>query len=82
MNSHDFNSLDLPEKTEAMLKGTFLIDRLTEQHYIKLYNLNCFYVEVYFDDSTHLISDIHAFKSTAMLSPYLDWLSIAIYIND
>lgn len=82
MDSHHFNSLGLLEKTEAMLKGTFLIDRLTEQHYIKLYNLNCFYVEVYFDDSTHLITDIHAFKSTSMLAPYLDWLSVALDFNE
>ncbi len=77
MNIQDFNTLALNERIEAILKGTFLMDRLTENHYVKLYNLDNFYVEVYFDDITHCIETVEAFRSTNMLLPYLEWLTVA-----
>ena len=69
MNTYEFNCLSLTWKMEALSGATFLMDYLTDDHYIKLYNLSSFYVEVYFDDSTHKISYIRAFKSTLYLHP-------------
>lgn len=73
-----FGTLSNREKTEVILKGTFLADRLTEHHYIKLYNVGNFYVEVVFDDRNHFIVDFKAFEQTMFVLPYLEQLRIAI----
>jgi len=78
MTSDEFNILSYTEKTEAVLKGTFLAVRLTDKHYIKLYNLYNFYTEVYFDDRNHLITHFRAFEHTMFVLPYLDELKIAV----
>ncbi|MEB0262284.1 MULTISPECIES: hypothetical protein [unclassified Mucilaginibacter] len=78
MTSNDFNALKYYEKTEAVLNGTFLADRLNDHHYIKLYNLNSFYVEVFFDDRSHLITHFRAFDHTLFVLPYLNDLQIAV----
>lgn len=73
-----FESLSEHEKTEAILKGTFLADRLTEHHYIKLYNVDNFYVEVLFDDKTHLITEFRAYAHPECVLPYLQELRMAM----
>ena len=73
-----FNALNYTEKTEAVLKAVFLADRLSEQTYVKLYSLDNFYVEVFFDDCTHLITHFHAFAQTRFIMSYLDELKIAV----
>jgi hypothetical protein len=78
MNSEQFNRLNYTKKTEAVLKGTFLADRLSEHHYIKLYNLDNFYIEVFYDDSSHLITNFRAFEHTLFVLPYLEELQIAV----
>ena len=66
---------------KALAGGIFLMDHLTDAYYIKLYNLNSFYVEVYFEDSTHKISYARAFKSTMYLQPYLNWLTVPVELD-
>ncbi|RYU91291.1 hypothetical protein EWM62_04960 [Mucilaginibacter terrigena] len=78
MTSDKFNALGYLEKTEAVLKGTFLADRLNDRHYIRLYNLDSFYVEVFFDDHSHIITHFRAFEHTLFVLPYLDDLQIAV----
>lgn len=78
MNLEQFESLDLYEKMEAVLKAVFLADRLTENHYVRLYHLDNFYVEVYFDDGTHLIDNFRSFNQTMFVLPYLEDLKIAV----
>lgn len=73
-----FEGLSHYEKTEAILKGAFLADRLTEQHYIKLYNVDNFYVEVLFDDRTHLITEFRAYAHPECVLPYLQELRMAM----
>ncbi|MES2807245.1 MAG: hypothetical protein V4619_01385 [Bacteroidota bacterium] len=78
MRSEDFNRLSYQDKTELVLQGTFLVDRLTDHYYIKLYNVDCFYVEVFFDDRSHLITHFRAFEHTMFVVPYLEDLRIAV----
>ena len=74
----EYNCLDYHKQTEAVLKGTFLAERLTEHYYIKLYYLYSFYVEVFFDDHSHLITHFDAFYDSKLIMPYLDDLKIAV----
>lgn len=78
MTYYDFNELDYHQKTERILKGTFLIDRLTDKYYVKLYHVESFYVEVFFDDRSHLITHFMAFAHTQYILPYLTNLKIAV----
>jgi len=78
MNPDHFNQLNNHEKSEAILNATFLADRLTDQHYIRLYNLDKFYVEVFFDDASHTICGFRAFEHTLFVLPYLTDLKVAV----
>jgi len=78
MNPHQFDQLDDHKKTETVLTACFLADRLTKDHYVRLYNLNNFYIEVFFDDATHLIDGFRAFEHTSFVLPYIEELKIAV----
>ena len=78
ITSDDFNRLGYHEKTDAVLTATFLADRMHDHHYIKLYNIASFYVEVFFDERSHLITHFRAFEHTMFVLPYLDELQIAV----
>ncbi|TSJ41078.1 hypothetical protein FO440_15225 [Mucilaginibacter corticis] len=78
MNSDHFNALGYLEKTEVVLTGTFLADRITEDHYVRLYNVDQFYVEVFFNRTSRLIADFRAFEHTMFVLPYLDDLKVAV----
>ena len=78
MTSDDFNVLSYTAKTEAVLSAAFLADRLTADAYVKLYNLDSFYIEVFFDDHIHLITHFRAFEHTLFVLPYLTELQIAV----
>jgi len=78
MTSAEFNRLGYYKQIEAVLRGTFLAGRLTDRHYVKLYNLHSFYVEVFYDDRHHLITHFWAFRNTQSVTPYLNSLKIAV----
>lgn len=78
MNAKEFNSLDSFRQIEIILKGRFLADRLNDTHYIKLYSVENFFVEVYFEDSTHLIDQLIAFHQIFYTLPFLENLEIAV----
>lgn len=74
----EFEKLPYHLKMEAVLKATFLSDRSIQTHYIKLYALDNFYIEVFFDGDTHLITDFIASAGTGCLNPYLCQYRLAI----
>lgn len=78
MDADQFNRLEYYHQMEAVLKGTYLSDRLTEDHYIRLYNLDSLYIEAFFDHQTHLITRFRAFEHTLFVLPYLDELRISV----
>ncbi|MDN3551229.1 hypothetical protein [Mucilaginibacter aquaedulcis] len=78
MTSDEFRTLSYTEKTEAVLTGTFLATRSNEHCYIKLYNVENFYVEVFFDNRSQLIIHFRAFEHTLFVLPYLEDLKIAV----
>jgi hypothetical protein len=78
LTSDDFQALSYTGKTEAVLTGTFLAARSDEHWYVKLYNVDNFYVEVFFDNNSQLIIHFRAFGHTLFLLPYLEELKIAV----
>ncbi|MBL4675039.1 MAG: hypothetical protein JKY70_02360 [Mucilaginibacter sp.] len=78
MRSEEFNNLDYRYKTETVLQADFLADRFTETAYVRLYNLDSTYIEVFFDNRSHLIIHFRAFEHTLFLMPYLEDISLDI----
>jgi len=78
MNSDNFTLLTDYQKTEAVLKGTFLAERLAGNFYVRLYNLDNFYVEVFFEGRQRLITRFRAFEHTLFVLPYLDKVKLRV----
>jgi len=76
MSSDQFNHLDYYDQMQAVLRGTYLADRLTEHHYLRLYNLEGMYIEACFDSRSHLITRFRAFETTLFVLPYLEELQL------
>ena len=78
MTARHFNSLGYQHQTEAVLTGTFLADRFIDCFYVRLYNLESFYVEAYFDALSNLITHFKAFDKTILVMSYLAELKIVV----
>ena len=78
MNSDQFNELEYYDQMEAVLGGTYLADRMTAYHYVRLYNLDSMYVEMFFDKDTQLIRTFRAFELTLFVLPYLEEIHLAV----
>ena len=78
MTSDDFRNLSYTKKTKAVLTGTFLAARSNEHCYIKLYNVNNFYVDVFFDNRSQLIIHFRAFEHTLFVLSYPEEFKIAV----
>jgi hypothetical protein len=78
MTSNDFNGLNYTQKTETILKGTYLAQSSKDRYYIHLYNVGNFYVEVFYENRSQLITHFRAFENTILVVPYLDMPGIAV----
>ena len=71
MTVEEFNTLNEPEKLQAISEGTFLADREATGLIIQLYGLSNFYAEIFYDTKTDTILCLRAFGNIHKLSPYL-----------
>ena len=55
-----------------LLNGEFLADRSTEEAQILLFQLDRFYVEVYFSPYDDEVAYTHSFEGADGLAPYLE----------
>jgi hypothetical protein len=67
----EFNRLDVHDQEEAIWSGTFLGDREENGLIVRLYGLNTFYGEVFYDTHTNRVLRVRAFEDTNRLLPYL-----------
>jgi hypothetical protein len=67
----DFNALNEPEQAEAIWQGTFLADREENGFFVRLYSLNNFYAELFYNADTNKILRLRAFNALNELAPYL-----------
>lgn len=67
----EFNKLNEPEKAEIIKQGTFLADREENGLIVRLYSLDKFYAEVFFDANINKILRVTAFNKIGQLGPYL-----------
>lgn len=71
MTLNEFDQLDEMEQAEAIWEGVFIDTRKDNEHNILLYQIDAFYVEVYYHNELNVIRRLRSFKSTTELEPYL-----------
>lgn len=76
MTLYQFNRLDEMEQAEAVWDAVFVADREDEEHKILLYQIDSFYVEVFYHKEYNMIGRFRSFSSTEQLHPYLDKIKL------
>ena len=78
MKLREFNLLNEINQAKALLSsGVLLTERLCRDLTIYLYQVNNFYVEVYFNNIFGMIQGFRGFDSTTALDPYLEEIDIS-----
>jgi hypothetical protein len=75
MTLYEFNQMDEAEQMEVIWDSVFVGDR-DEEHKILLYQIDGFYVEVYYHKEYNDIRRFRSFSSTNELEPYLDKIDL------
>lgn len=71
MTFTEFNILNEIRQTEILLEqGVMIAERMYKQFKIMLYQVNEFYVEVYYHTNYNVIQGFRSFDNTAGLEPY------------
>ena len=82
MTLYQFKTLEKGHKLETLCKdGVRLMERTVGHYMITLYQIEYFYVEVYFDAQLMEITKLHAFNTTLLLEPYLEQMDISFLIS-
>jgi len=83
MKNHEFDALAQDQKMNILWKeGNYIADRKIPNYTIVLYELFCFYVEVWYEDNNFNEIDILcAFSNTDQLEPYLEKIDISDVIS-
>ena len=75
---NEFNALSEYQQANKVWDGVFLDLRTNASHSILLFDLGGFYVEVYYEHNSNQIVRVKSFKSTKLLTPYLDQMNIKV----
>jgi len=73
---YHFNELNENDKARATWEGVFLAHREDGVYRILLYQIDSFYVEVYYDKEKNVLIKFKSFLTTRLLDPYLDQIEI------
>ena len=77
MNLLEFKLLSLDEKISQLYEHGVYIGKCKRQgNSVLLYQLENFYVEVFYTKHRCYVSRLHCFTSTALLDPYLDEIDV------
>lgn len=76
MTLYQFNALNDTNQAEAIWEGTFLAHREVGVFRILLYQIDSFYVEVYYQKEKNVLSHFRSFTTTRLLQPYLDQIDL------
>lgn len=77
MKLSDFNLLDEIKQAETLLNyGVLVAERIYKNFTIFLYQVNQFYVEVYYHNTFSMIQGFRGFETGNALEPYLEQIDI------
>jgi len=78
MTLDDFKFLDEKKQTEVLLdQGVLLSDRIYKNFTILLYQVEKFYVEVYYNTTYKVLQGMRCFEDDEALQPYLESIDIS-----
>lgn len=78
MDIFDFHDMTSDVRAEAVwVHGTFLAIRSVNDHYVALYHMKSFYVEVWYSPAENKIEYTVGFRSEELLEPYLQMIDIS-----
>jgi DNA-binding LytR/AlgR family response regulator len=81
MTLQHFSLLGIREQEEKVLdEGVYLSSRLTETDTILFFQIDSFYVEVYYRNGKDEVSYIKSFETTDELDPYLERINISMLV--
>ena len=82
MTQMDFRLLPQPEQLDVLYNtGVFIGKRKLGSTSVLLYQVEGFYVEVYYKKHRCYASKIHCFRSTEYLDPYLEQIHLEHLVN-
>ena len=76
MTLYQFLQLDEAEQAGAIWDSSFIADREDEEHKILLYQIDGFYVEVFYHKEYNVVRRYRPFSSTDELALYLNKISL------
>lgn len=78
MTFQHFNALSsIAQQDLVYNEGVWLMERLTGSFLIVLYQIEGFYVEIYYLRSTYEVIVIKSFTNTDLLHPYLSKINVS-----
>ncbi len=78
MTLYDFYTMSAEKQKERVLQdGVHLTSRNTGEITIRLYQIEGFYVEAYFDEIEQELIPLRSFRTTDLLTPYLKEIDIS-----
>jgi hypothetical protein len=78
----EFNKMDAINKFDTLCRcGELLGERIYQGAKILLYQIDAFYVEVYYVTSFNKIEKMRSFSSTNLLKPYLEEIDISYLVG-
>ena len=82
MTLHHFKALAQDKQRKALLqKGAFVADRMTDAFCVYLFQIDKFYVEIFFIRESDEIVWIKSFECIDELEPYLTNINISSLVN-
>ena len=82
MKLYDFKFLDDKSQAEVLFNyGVLIAERLYKDLVIQLYQINSFYVEVYYNAVFKMVQGINSFENLSRLEPYLISIDISFMNN-
>ena len=76
MTLYQFNALTTNDQAEIVWNCPHVGERFDEENTIVLYQVDCFYVEVFYNRKNNTITRLRSFASTEQLAPYLKQINI------
>lgn len=77
MNVYQYNQLSNGQQLDTIEQsGVLLAERERSYYRIKLYQVDSFYVEVYYHTHFNVVVNINPFTNTGCLEPYLQKIDI------
>lgn len=81
MTLYEFIALDELEQAEAVWNGVHLGDRQEGECTVLLYQIDSFYVEVFYHPGSNRVTKFRPFKTLDLLQPYLEQINVLRLLN-